>query len=49
MFDNDGEFVYQYGIGAFPTTFIINKEGYITKYIPGAMDKQTMKTLIENE
>lgn len=49
VFDENGSMVYQYGINAFPSTFIINKEGYITKYIPGAMNKDTMKSLIESE
>ncbi|MDZ5254087.1 cytochrome c biogenesis protein/redoxin [Clostridium sp. LIBA-8841] len=49
VFDENGSMVYQYGINAFPSTFIINKEGYITKYIPGAMNKETMKNLIESE
>lgn len=49
VFDENGSMVYQYGINAFPSTFIINKEGYITKYIPGAMNKDTMKNLIESE
>lgn len=49
VLDENGAMVYQYGINAFPSTFIINKEGYITKYIPGAMTKETMKTLIESE
>lgn len=48
LLDEGGEMVYQYGINAFPTTFIIDKEGYITKYIPGAMSKETMKNIIEN-
>lgn len=48
VMDNNGELAYQYGISAYPTTFIIGKEGYITQYVPGAMDKQTMKYLIEN-
>lgn len=48
VMDNNGELAYQYGISAYPTTFIIDKEGYITQYVPGAMDKQTMKYLIEN-
>ncbi|MEN8077272.1 cytochrome c biogenesis protein/redoxin [Clostridioides difficile] len=48
LLDEGGEMVYQYGINAFPTTFIIDKEGYITKYIPGAMSKETMKNVIEN-
>lgn len=49
VFDENGSMVYGYGINAFPSTFIINKEGYITKYIPGAMNKETMKSLIESE
>lgn len=48
VMDNDGSLVYQYGINAFPSTFIIDKEGYVTQYVPGAMDKETMKYLIES-
>ncbi|MBC8630547.1 cytochrome c biogenesis protein/redoxin [Paeniclostridium hominis] len=48
VMDNNGELAYQYGISAYPTTFIIDKEGYITQYVPGAMDKQIMKYLIES-
>ena len=33
VLDEDGALAYQYGINAFPTTFIIDKEGYVTKYI----------------
>ncbi|ATD56089.1 cytochrome c biogenesis protein/redoxin [Clostridium chauvoei] len=49
VFDNNATQVYGYGISAFPSTFIINKEGYISRYIPGGMSKETMKTLIESE
>lgn len=47
VMDKDGALTYQYGISAFPTTFIIDKDGYVTQYVPGAMDKETMKSLIE--
>ncbi len=47
VMDKDGALAYQYGISAFPTTFIIDKYGYVTQYVPGAMDKETMKSLIE--
>lgn len=47
-FDEDGSLVYKYGINSFPSTFIIDKEGYITQYVPGAMNKETMKQLIES-
>lgn len=49
VMDKDGVLAYQYGISAFPTTFIIDKDGYVTQYVPGAMDKETMKSLIEGE
>lgn len=49
VFDEKGPLVNGYGISAFPSTFIIDKEGYITKYIPGAMSKDIMKSLIEGE
>ncbi len=48
MFDNTGEIMEKYEIEAFPTTFIIDKEGNVNKYIPGAMDKTTMESLINN-
>ena len=35
VMDYNGEFVYKYGISAFPSTFIIDKEGYI-KYTSNA-------------
>ncbi|MBS6508111.1 MAG: redoxin family protein [Paraclostridium bifermentans] len=49
VMDKDGSLAYQYGISAFPTTFIIDKDGYVTRYVPGAMDKETMKSLIEGD
>ena len=48
VMDYNGEFVYKYGISAFPSTFIIDKEGYVTQYVPGGMDKDTMKYLIDS-
>lgn len=47
-FDTGGSLIYGYGINAFPTTFIIDKEGYLTLYVPGAMDKATMQEIIES-
>ena len=49
IFDEGGSQIYQYRISSFPSTFIIDKDGYITKYVPGAMDKETMKNLIEDK
>ena len=47
LFDEGGMVMYQYGINSYPSTFIIDKEGYVTQYVPGALDKDTMKYLIE--
>lgn len=49
VFDENGSMIYGYAINSFPSTLIINKEGYIVKYVPGAMNKETMKRLIESE
>ena len=49
VFDEEATMIYGYGISAFPSTLIINKDGYITRYIPGGMTKETMKSLIEEE
>ena len=48
VFDNNMELINAYGVQAFPSTFIIDKEGYIREYVPGGMNKETMKYLIEN-
>lgn len=48
VFDDGGMLSYQYGFSSLPSTLIIDEDGYITKYIPGAMDKSTMKSLIES-
>jgi len=38
----------KYAIQALPSTFIIDKEGNMSQYVPGAMDKETMEKLINN-
>lgn len=48
LYDVDGEVSIQYKVRAFPTTYIINKEGRIADFIAGAMDKETMVEKIEN-
>lgn len=47
MFDTNYSLMYQYGLSAFPSTLIIDDEGYIKVYVPGAMDKATMKKIID--
>lgn len=48
VFDEGGELVYRYGFSSFPSTIIVDKDGYITQYVPGSMNKDTMKYLIES-
>lgn len=48
VFDDEGSMIFKYGINSLPSTFIINKDGYITQYVPGAMDKETMKLIIDS-
>jgi len=47
VFDNTVEVMQEYYIEALPSTFIIDEDGNVDKYIPGAMDKNTMEQLIE--
>ena len=49
VFDDGGMLSYQYGFTSLPSTLIIDEDGYITKYVPGAMIKSTMKSLIESD
>lgn len=49
VFDDGGMLSYQYGFSSLPSTLIIDEDGYVTKYVPGAMDKSTMKSLIESK
>lgn len=48
LLDEGGSLIYQYGISSFPSTFIIDKDGYITQYVPGGMNKDNMKYLIDS-
>lgn len=47
VFDERGEVLQNYNISAFPTTFMIDKEGNIYGYIPGMMTKDIMLNVIE--
>lgn len=47
VFDQTGDILGQYSIQAFPTTFVIDKDGNLVSYVPGAVDKEFMKMLID--
>jgi cytochrome c-type biogenesis protein len=46
LFDETGDILKQYNISAFPTTFMIDKEGNIFGYVPGMMTKDIMVNII---
>ena len=48
VFDEEASMILGYGISAFPSTFIVDKDGYLKGYVPGAMNKSTMKRIIED-
>lgn len=46
LFDETGDVLKDYRISAFPTTFMIDKEGNILGYVPGMMTKDIMVNVI---
>jgi cytochrome c-type biogenesis protein len=46
LFDETGEVLNNYNITAFPTTFLIDKDGNIVGYVPGMMTKDIMHNVI---
>ena len=47
LFDESMELAYKYYINAFPTTFLINKDGTVEGYASGMLTKETLKEIIE--
>jgi cytochrome c-type biogenesis protein len=47
LFDTTGEVLEDYRISAFPTTFMIDKEGNIVGYVPGMMTREIMENVIQ--
>lgn len=47
LFDSESRAFSQYGISAFPTMFLIDKEQNVYGYIPGMIDQETMQDLID--
>ena len=47
VFDIKGEIFRNYYINAFPTTFMIDREGNIMGYVAGGLSKENMKKIIE--
>ena len=47
LMDETGELFSQYGISAFPTTFMIDREGNVYGYVTGQMTEDIMRSIIE--
>ncbi len=47
LMDTTGEVFMSYGISAFPTTFMITREGEVFGYANGQLNEQTMKSIID--
>lgn len=46
VMDNDGDLFGQYGISAFPTTFMISPNGEVFGYVPGALTREIMDDIV---
>lgn len=47
VMDTDGLMSYAYGVSAYPTTFMIDKEGNVFGYVSGQITKEIMQSIIE--
>ena len=47
VMDQTGEIFSQYGVSAFPTTFMIDAEGNVFGYITGSLTRDIMDNIIE--
>ena len=47
VMDDTGTLFYQYGISAYPTTFMIDPEGNVFGYVQGAVSREIMDDIVE--
>ena len=47
VMDEDGSSFYQYGISAFPTTFMIDKDGNVFGYVESALTGEIMESIVK--
>ena len=47
VMDDTGALFYQYGISAYPTTFMIDTEGNVFGYVQGAVSRDVMDDIVE--
>ena len=47
VMDLTGEILYYYAISAFPTTFMIDSNGNVYGYVPGALTGDIMESIVQ--
>jgi peroxiredoxin len=47
LLDEDGEVTQRYSVSGFPTTFVINRDGFVYTYNVGATDKQSLLDILD--
>ncbi|MCI8572311.1 MAG: redoxin domain-containing protein [Lachnospiraceae bacterium] len=47
VMDTGGLYAYTYGVSAYPTTFMIDKEGNVYGYVAGQLTREIMESIIE--
>lgn len=47
LMDTTGEVFMSYGVNAFPTTFMVTREGEVFGYASGQLNEATMKSIVE--
>lgn len=48
LMDTTGEIFGKFGIRSFPTTYMIDREGNLIGYVPGAVNASTLESIIED-
>jgi peroxiredoxin len=46
LLDTDGTTAEAYGVSGYPNTFVLNRDGTLYAYIPGATDKATLSNIL---
>lgn len=49
LFDETGELSYNYGVRSFPTTFVLDEEGYLSAYLPGLQTEESIRGALAGE
>ena len=47
LMDETGSLFYQFGITAFPTTFMITEDGKVFGYVSGGINREIMDDIVE--